>query len=79
MAEISSIALRLLQVSPDALLVVDEQGVIQFSNETSSALFGFSADQLIGQPIKSASLNLTPARSSRSSNKTEIPALCIAL
>jgi two-component system, sensor histidine kinase len=52
MAEISSIALRLLQVSPDALLVVDEQGLIQFSNETSSALFGFSADQLIGQPIK---------------------------
>jgi PAS domain S-box-containing protein len=52
MAEISSIAQRLLQVSPDALLVVDELGLIQFSNETSSALFGYSAEQLIGQPIK---------------------------
>jgi PAS domain S-box-containing protein len=51
-AEISSIALRLLQVSPDALLVVDEQGIIQFSNETSSSLFGYSPEQLIGQPIK---------------------------
>jgi two-component system, sensor histidine kinase len=50
--EISSIAQRLLQVSPDALLVVDEHGVIQFSNETSSILFGYSVDQLIGQPIK---------------------------
>jgi two-component system, sensor histidine kinase len=51
-AEISSIAQRLLQVSPDALLVVDELGVIQFSNETSSLLFGYSAEQLIGQPIQ---------------------------
>jgi two-component system, sensor histidine kinase len=52
MAEISSIAHRLLQVSPDALLVVDEMGLIQFSNETSSGLFGYTAEQLIGQPIK---------------------------
>jgi PAS domain S-box-containing protein len=52
MAEISSIAQRLLQVSPDALLVVDELGLIQFSNETSSALFGYSAEELIGRPIQ---------------------------
>jgi PAS domain S-box-containing protein len=51
MAEISSLAQRLLQVSPDALLVIDEQGVIQFSNETSSSLFGYSPEHLIGQPI----------------------------
>jgi PAS domain S-box-containing protein len=51
-AEISSIAQRLLQFSPDALLVVDAQGLIQFSNETSSSLFGYSPAQLIGQPIK---------------------------
>src|ERR1700731_1161409 len=52
MAEISSIAQRLLQFSPDAMLVVDAQGIIRFSNETSSTLFGYSPDQLIGQPIK---------------------------
>jgi PAS domain S-box-containing protein len=52
MGEISSIAQRLLQFSPDAMLVVDAQGVIRFSNETSSSLFGYTPDQLIGQPIK---------------------------
>src|ERR1700692_3211864 len=52
MAEISSIAQRLLQFSPDAMLVVDAQGIIRFSNETSSSLFGYTPEQLIGQPIK---------------------------
>jgi PAS domain S-box-containing protein len=52
MAEISSIAQRLLQFSPDAMLVVDEQGIIRFSNETSTELFGYTPEQLTGQPIK---------------------------
>jgi two-component system, sensor histidine kinase len=52
MAEISSIALRLLQFSPDAMLVVDAQGLIQFSNVTSSTLFGYMPEQLVGQPLK---------------------------
>jgi PAS domain S-box-containing protein len=52
MAEISSIAQRLLQFSPDAMLVVDAQGIIRFSNETSSILFGYGAEQLLGQSIK---------------------------
>jgi len=52
MAEISSIAQRLLQFSPDAMLVVDEHGIIQYSNETSSELFGYTPEQLVGQPIK---------------------------
>lgn len=52
MAEISSIAQRLLQFSPDAMLVVDEQGIIRYSNETSGTLFGYSPEQLIGRPIK---------------------------
>jgi two-component system, sensor histidine kinase len=50
--KISSIAQRLLQASPDALLVVDEAGNIQFSNETSSILFGYSPEQLFGRPIR---------------------------
>ena len=52
MAEFSSIAQRLLQFSPDAMLAVDPHGIIQFSNETSSTLFGYAPEQLIGQPIK---------------------------
>src|SRR5271168_4957146 len=52
MGEISSIAQRLLQFSPDAMLVVDAEGIIRFSNETSSSMFGYTPEQLIGQPIK---------------------------
>jgi len=52
MVEISSIAQRLLQFSPDAMLVVDTQGIIHFSNETSSSLFGYTPEELMGQPIK---------------------------
>ncbi len=52
MAEISSIAQRLLQFSPDAMLVMDSAGIIQFANETCSTLFGYTPGQLVGQPIK---------------------------
>ncbi len=52
MGEISSIAQRLLQFSPDAMLVVDVQGIIRFSNDTSTSVFGYTPDQLVGQPIK---------------------------
>jgi PAS domain S-box-containing protein len=51
-AEISSIAQRLLQFSPDAMLVVDAAGIIQFANETCSILFGYTPGELVGQPIK---------------------------
>jgi PAS domain S-box-containing protein len=52
MTESSSIAQRLLQFSPDAMLVVDERGIIRYSNETSGVLFGYQPEQLVGQPIK---------------------------
>ena len=52
MAENRSIAQRLLQFSPDAMLVVDARGIIQFANETCSTLFGYTPGQLVGQPIK---------------------------
>ena len=52
MAEFSSIAQRLLQFSPDAMLVVDERGIIRFSNDTSGTLFGHAPEQLVGRPIK---------------------------
>ena len=51
MGEMNSIAQRLLQVSPDALLVVDKTGVIQFANETCNILFGYKSEALVGQPI----------------------------
>src|SRR5271167_1233360 len=52
MTEISSIAEKLLHFSPDAMLVVDEHGIIQFANETSRELFGFTHAQLLGEQLK---------------------------
>jgi PAS domain S-box-containing protein len=52
MEHIASIAPHLLEFSPDALIVVDSRGLIQFANATTRALFGYTRDQLIGQPIE---------------------------
>jgi two-component system, sensor histidine kinase len=51
MDKIAAISQQLLQFSPDALIVVDFQGIILFANATSRALFGYSREQLVGQPI----------------------------
>jgi PAS domain S-box-containing protein len=51
MDKIASISRQLLQFSPDALIVVDVQGVIFFANATSRTLFGYSREQLVGQNI----------------------------
>ena len=52
MDHIASIAQHLLEFSPDALIVVDSQGVMRFANSTTQALFGYTREQLIGQPIQ---------------------------
>jgi two-component system, sensor histidine kinase len=51
MDKIASISQQLLQFSPDALIVVDLEGVIFFANATSRTLFGYSREQLVGQSI----------------------------
>lgn len=52
MEHIASIAQHLLQFSPDALIVVDAKGIILFANATTRGLFGYTRDQLVGQPIE---------------------------
>lgn len=52
MDKIAAISQQLLQFSPDALIVVDLQGVILFANATSRSLFGYSREQLVGQSIE---------------------------
>jgi PAS domain S-box-containing protein len=52
MDKIASISQQLLQFSPDALIVVDFQGVILFANATSRSLFGYSREQIVGQSIE---------------------------
>jgi PAS domain S-box-containing protein len=52
MEHIASIAQHLLEFSPDALIVVDSRGLIRFANATTCALFGYTGEQLIGQPLE---------------------------
>jgi PAS domain S-box-containing protein len=50
--EADSIFRSLMEAAPDGILVVDEGGIIQIANAQCSRLFGYSAEELIGQPIE---------------------------
>jgi len=43
---------NLLEAAPDAMVGVDQTGVIQFVNRQTESLFGYSRDELVGQPIE---------------------------
>ncbi len=49
---------RLYEFSPDAILVTDKDGIMRSANPRAEELFGYSAQELIGQPIEI----LVPAR-----------------
>ena len=42
----------LLEAVPDALVGMDQQGVIRFVNRQTEALFGYDRDDLIGRPVE---------------------------
>jgi len=43
---------KLLEAVPDALVGMDQKGMIQFVNRQTESLFGYDRDQLIGRPIE---------------------------
>ena len=43
---------RLLDLSPDALLVIDQRGAIVLANSQVGSLFGYALDQLLDQPLE---------------------------
>lgn len=43
---------QLLALSPDALLVTDDRGVIQYANGAVARLFGYGVDQLLQQSLE---------------------------
>jgi two-component system, sensor histidine kinase len=51
MPELGPISDLLLRFSPDALIVVDDHGIIRFANEPACALFGFSQVELVGKSM----------------------------
>jgi PAS domain S-box-containing protein len=50
--ETPSLAEALLASSPDAVIVVDEHGVIEMASPAVTALFGYKPDELVGQPVE---------------------------
>src|SRR5262245_11082140 len=42
---------RVLELAPDGMMVVDEDGVILLMNAQIEDLFGYAKDELIGQPV----------------------------
>ena len=46
------LAQSVLDAAPDALLIVDGEGIVQFANRQVSVLFGFEHDEIIGQPVE---------------------------
>ena len=51
MDNFSSISEQVLQFAPDALVVVDHQGIIRYANETTTAMFGHARDSLAGASL----------------------------
>jgi PAS domain S-box-containing protein len=51
MDELAEITQHLLRSSPDALIVIDDQGRIRFANDTVTDLFGYRPERLLGQSV----------------------------
>lgn len=41
-----------LELAPDGLMVVDADGIIRLANAQSERLFGYTRDEIVGQPIE---------------------------
>jgi PAS domain S-box-containing protein len=54
----SDLARSALEAAPDAIIIIDDEGIIRFANRQVSALFGYSHDAVIGRPVE----NLMPER-----------------
>jgi PAS domain S-box-containing protein len=43
---------RILDILPDAVVVIDQEGVMRLVNQASELLFGYPRQNLLGQPIE---------------------------
>lgn len=42
----------LLQSAPDAIVIADENGIIELANDQTEKIFGYSRQELVGQPVE---------------------------
>ncbi len=54
----AELARSALDAAPDALIIIDDQGVIRFANRQVTALFGYAHDDIVGHRVE----KLMPAR-----------------
>ena len=48
----ADIVSEILNASADATIISDESGTIQVVNQAAERMFGYSADELLGQPVE---------------------------
>lgn len=48
----AELARSALDAAPDAMIIIDDGGVIRFANRQVSALFGYSCEQIVGQQVE---------------------------
>ncbi|MBS0377748.1 MAG: PAS domain S-box protein [Proteobacteria bacterium] len=48
----SELARNVLDAAPDAMVIIDRAGKIRFANRQAAAVFGYTHDELVGQPIE---------------------------
>jgi two-component system sensor histidine kinase DevS len=41
-----------IQAAPDGIVVVDDNGIVEFANAMASQLFGYAANDLVGRPVE---------------------------
>src|SRR5690606_22912554 len=52
MDEFAEITQHLLRFSPDALIVIDDRGVMRFANDTVTDMFGHAPEELLGHSLE---------------------------
>lgn len=48
----SELARSALDAAPDAMIIIDSSGAIQFANRQVSSVFGYTHEQVVGQPVE---------------------------
>ncbi len=52
MALPSDLVRSVLESAPDAMIIIDDAGAVQFANRQVRELFGYDPDEVVGQPIE---------------------------